>query len=158
MLYPYLHKAGSDWCLMVALHDSLSSATGWGRMLHEPTSPPVGTERKAEKDVKTKQGIQQTCTMCTYQHIEPHTMLSAIDTYKCCYTVGIHYTSEPHTMHSAIDTYKCCYTVGMHYTSVYWCTSVAAVTCTCAFLVQLLLDLQNQHNTHSPEQYTGTVR
>ena len=27
-------------------------------MLHEPTSPPVGTERKAEKDVKTKQGIQ----------------------------------------------------------------------------------------------------
>ena len=30
-------------------------------MLHEPTSPPVGpvgTEREAEKDVKTKQGIQ----------------------------------------------------------------------------------------------------
>ena len=42
MLYPnayiqqYLHKAGSDWCLMVALHDSLSSAphcTGEGAYL-----------------------------------------------------------------------------------------------------------------------------
>ena len=27
-------------------------------MLHEPTSPPVGPEGEAEKDVKTKQGIQ----------------------------------------------------------------------------------------------------
>ena len=54
------HKAGSDWCLMVALHDSLSSAphcTGEGAYLCY-MSRPVGTEREAEKDVKTKQGIQ----------------------------------------------------------------------------------------------------
>ena len=62
-----------------------------GKELHEPTSPPVRTDGETEKDVKTKQGIQKTCTMCI--HIEPHTMHSAIDTYKCCYTVGMHYTS-----------------------------------------------------------------
>ena len=91
-------------------------------------SRPVGTEREAEKDVKTRHSIAE----CICARLN----------------VLVQYVHIVHVSH----TYKCCII------PVYWCTSVAAVTCTCAFLVQLLLDLQDQHNTHSPEQYPGTVR
>ena len=82
-------------------------------------SRPVGTEREAEKDVKTKR----------------------VHLCECWYSMYTSYMS-----------------VTLTNVAVYWCTSVAAVTCTCAFLVRLLLDLQDQHNTHSPQQYPGTVR
>ena len=92
-------------------------------------SRPVGTEGEAEKYVKTKQGIQL-ATACVRLN------------------VLVQYVHIVHVSY----TYKCCII------PVYWCTSVAAVTCTCTFLVRLLLDLQDQHNTHSPQQYPGTVR
>ena len=88
-------------------------------------SRPVGTEREAEKDVKTRHSIAE----CICARLN----------------VLVQYVHIVHVSHTYIIP-------------VYWCTSVAAVTCTCAFLVQLLLDLQDQHNTHSPEQYPGTVR
>ena len=60
-------------------------------MLHEPTSPPVGPEREAEKDVKTKQGIQLPSAFVRLNVLASVTLECSV--LSCCGNMHMHIPS-----------------------------------------------------------------